>query len=52
MTIRLALGHVDVYDDRTAIFAHQLGPTSGEGATTTTRHGRSAASTTWASTAS
>src|SRR5690349_17334449 len=25
MTIRLSLGHIDVYDDRTATFAHQLG---------------------------
>jgi mannonate dehydratase len=25
MTIRLSLGHIDVYDDRTASFAHQLG---------------------------
>ncbi|WP_214323049.1 mannonate dehydratase [Nonomuraea sediminis] len=25
MTIRLSLGHIDVYDERTAAFAHQLG---------------------------
>ena len=25
MTIRLSLGHIDVYDERTATFAHQLG---------------------------
>ncbi|MYS80533.1 mannonate dehydratase [Embleya scabrispora] len=28
MTIRLSLGHIDVYDDRTATFARQLGLTS------------------------
>lgn len=27
MTIRLSLGHIDEYDDRTAAFAHQLGLT-------------------------
>jgi mannonate dehydratase len=27
MTLRLSLGHIDVYDDRTATFAHQLGLT-------------------------